>query len=178
MWPRNSRTRNVVLTKGATVEELVRALAAIGSTPRDVIAICRTCARPARWMPRSRSSECRRAIFHSESRPLSRFNLPERWRRPPGSSKRSSSSGFSTKHNSIGRRIRRRMREAATISGLAEEQFAHRIDSVADEVELEDVYETELGVALCLKHKSQRPIVDYGGGAGGSEFLSDFSITR
>lgn len=31
--------RNVVLPKGATVEELVRALAAIGSTPRDVIAI-------------------------------------------------------------------------------------------------------------------------------------------
>ncbi len=31
--------RNVVLQKGATVEELVRALAAIGSTPRDVIAI-------------------------------------------------------------------------------------------------------------------------------------------
>ena len=31
--------RNVVLQQGATVEELVRALAAIGSTPRDVIAI-------------------------------------------------------------------------------------------------------------------------------------------
>jgi len=31
--------RNVVLKQGATVEELVRALAAIGSTPRDVIAI-------------------------------------------------------------------------------------------------------------------------------------------
>ncbi len=31
--------RNVVLPQGATVEELVRALAAIGSTPRDVIAI-------------------------------------------------------------------------------------------------------------------------------------------
>lgn len=31
--------RNVVLMQGATVEELVRALAAIGSTPRDVIAI-------------------------------------------------------------------------------------------------------------------------------------------
>jgi flagellar P-ring protein precursor FlgI len=31
--------RNVVLKEGATVEELVRALAAIGSTPRDVIAI-------------------------------------------------------------------------------------------------------------------------------------------
>jgi flagellar P-ring protein FlgI len=29
----------VVLKQGATVEELVRALAAIGSTPRDVIAI-------------------------------------------------------------------------------------------------------------------------------------------
>jgi flagellar P-ring protein FlgI len=31
--------RNVLLKQGATVEELVRALAAIGSTPRDVIAI-------------------------------------------------------------------------------------------------------------------------------------------
>jgi flagellar P-ring protein FlgI len=31
--------RNLVLKQGATVEELVRALAAIGSTPRDVIAI-------------------------------------------------------------------------------------------------------------------------------------------
>ena len=29
----------MVLKQGATVEELVRALAAIGSTPRDVIAI-------------------------------------------------------------------------------------------------------------------------------------------
>lgn len=33
------KTRNVVLKQGATVEELVRALAAIGSTARDVIAI-------------------------------------------------------------------------------------------------------------------------------------------
>lgn len=32
-------SRNVLLKQGATVEELVRALAAIGSTPRDVIAI-------------------------------------------------------------------------------------------------------------------------------------------
>jgi flagellar P-ring protein precursor FlgI len=31
--------RNIVLKQGATVEELVRALASIGSTPRDVIAI-------------------------------------------------------------------------------------------------------------------------------------------
>jgi flagellar P-ring protein precursor FlgI len=31
--------RNILLQQGATVEELVRALAAIGSTPRDVIAI-------------------------------------------------------------------------------------------------------------------------------------------
>lgn len=36
---REERARNVVLKQGATVEELVRALAAIGSTPRDVIAI-------------------------------------------------------------------------------------------------------------------------------------------
>ncbi len=32
-------TRNLILKQGATVEELVRALASIGSTPRDVIAI-------------------------------------------------------------------------------------------------------------------------------------------
>jgi len=32
-------TRNLVLKQGATVEELVRALASIGATPRDVIAI-------------------------------------------------------------------------------------------------------------------------------------------
>jgi flagellar P-ring protein precursor FlgI len=36
---KEEKTRNVVLRQGATVEELVRALAAIGSTPRDVIAI-------------------------------------------------------------------------------------------------------------------------------------------
>lgn len=33
------RARNVVLKDGATVEDLVRALSAIGSTPRDIIAI-------------------------------------------------------------------------------------------------------------------------------------------
>ena len=36
---KEEKTRNVVLKRGATVEELVRALASIGSTPRDVIAI-------------------------------------------------------------------------------------------------------------------------------------------
>jgi len=36
---KDEAARNVVLPQGATVEELVRALAAIGSTPRDVIAI-------------------------------------------------------------------------------------------------------------------------------------------
>src|SRR5207253_10881037 len=36
---RNEPTRNVVLKEGATVEELVRALTAIGSTARDIIAI-------------------------------------------------------------------------------------------------------------------------------------------
>jgi flagellar P-ring protein precursor FlgI len=36
------KARNVVLKQGATVEELVRALMAIGSTPRDVIAILQT----------------------------------------------------------------------------------------------------------------------------------------
>jgi len=36
---KEERARNVVLPQGATIEELVRALAAIGSTPRDVIAI-------------------------------------------------------------------------------------------------------------------------------------------
>ena len=36
---KEERARNVILKNGATVEELVRALMAIGSTPRDVIAI-------------------------------------------------------------------------------------------------------------------------------------------
>lgn len=36
---KEEKARNVVLKQGATVEELVRALAAIGSTPRDVIGI-------------------------------------------------------------------------------------------------------------------------------------------
>ncbi len=36
---RRRQTRNLVLQKGATVEELVRALSSIGSTPRDIIAI-------------------------------------------------------------------------------------------------------------------------------------------
>lgn len=36
---KEEKARNVVLKEGATVEELVRALMAIGSTPRDVIAI-------------------------------------------------------------------------------------------------------------------------------------------
>jgi flagellar P-ring protein precursor FlgI len=36
---REEKARNVVLQHGATIEELVKALAAIGSTPRDVIAI-------------------------------------------------------------------------------------------------------------------------------------------
>jgi flagellar P-ring protein FlgI len=36
---KEEKARSVVLRQGATVEELVRALAAIGSTPRDVIAI-------------------------------------------------------------------------------------------------------------------------------------------
>jgi len=36
---KEEKARNVVLKQGATVEELVRALMAIGSTPRDVIAI-------------------------------------------------------------------------------------------------------------------------------------------
>jgi flagellar P-ring protein precursor FlgI len=36
---KEEKTRNVVLKDGATVDELVRALGAIGATPRDVIAI-------------------------------------------------------------------------------------------------------------------------------------------
>ena len=36
---KEEKARNVILKQGATVEELVRALAAIGSTPRDIIAI-------------------------------------------------------------------------------------------------------------------------------------------
>jgi flagellar P-ring protein FlgI len=36
---KEEKARNVVLKEGATVEELVRALSAIGATPRDIIAI-------------------------------------------------------------------------------------------------------------------------------------------
>jgi flagellar P-ring protein FlgI len=36
---KEEKAKNVILEKGATVEELVRALQAIGSTPRDIIAI-------------------------------------------------------------------------------------------------------------------------------------------
>lgn len=36
---KEEKARNVVLKQGASVEELVRALTAIGSTPRDIIAI-------------------------------------------------------------------------------------------------------------------------------------------
>lgn len=36
---KEEKARNVILKPGATIEELVRALAAIGSTPRDIIAI-------------------------------------------------------------------------------------------------------------------------------------------
>jgi len=36
---KEKRARNVVLKQGASVEELVRALSAIGSTARDIIAI-------------------------------------------------------------------------------------------------------------------------------------------
>ena len=43
--------RNVMLKEGATVEELVRALTAIGSSPRDIISILQNLRAPARWMP-------------------------------------------------------------------------------------------------------------------------------
>ncbi len=36
---KEEKAKNIILDKGATIEELVRALQAIGSTPRDVIAI-------------------------------------------------------------------------------------------------------------------------------------------
>ena len=36
---KDEKSRNLVLKEGATVEELVKALASIGSTTRDVIAI-------------------------------------------------------------------------------------------------------------------------------------------
>jgi flagellar P-ring protein precursor FlgI len=36
---KEEKARNLVLKQGATVEELVRALSSIGSTPRDIIAI-------------------------------------------------------------------------------------------------------------------------------------------
>lgn len=39
---REEKARNVLLQQGATIEELVHALAAIGSTPRDIIAILQT----------------------------------------------------------------------------------------------------------------------------------------
>jgi flagellar P-ring protein precursor FlgI len=36
---KEEKAKNIVLEQGASVEELVRALMAIGSTPRDIIAI-------------------------------------------------------------------------------------------------------------------------------------------
>jgi flagellar P-ring protein precursor FlgI len=36
---REEQARNIVLPEGASVEQLVRSLMAIGSTPRDIIAI-------------------------------------------------------------------------------------------------------------------------------------------
>ena len=36
---KEEKAKNIVLKQGATIEELVRALQAIGSTPRDIIAI-------------------------------------------------------------------------------------------------------------------------------------------
>jgi len=36
---KEEKAKNVVLDKGATIEDLVKALVAIGSTPRDIIAI-------------------------------------------------------------------------------------------------------------------------------------------
>jgi flagellar P-ring protein precursor FlgI len=42
---KEEKARNLVLKDGATVEELIRALAAIGSTPRDVVAILQALAR-------------------------------------------------------------------------------------------------------------------------------------
>ncbi len=52
---KEEKARNVVLKEGATVEELVRALTSIGSTPRDIIAILQSLHAPARWSRRSRS---------------------------------------------------------------------------------------------------------------------------
>jgi len=42
--------RNIMLKEGATVEELVRALTAIGSTPRDIISILQNLKSAGRWM--------------------------------------------------------------------------------------------------------------------------------
>ena len=39
MTAKEESARNVTLKKGATVEDLVKALMALGSTPRDVIAV-------------------------------------------------------------------------------------------------------------------------------------------
>ena len=36
---KEEKSKNILLQQGASVEELVRALTAIGSTPRDIIAI-------------------------------------------------------------------------------------------------------------------------------------------
>ena len=36
---KEEKAKNLILKQGATIEELVRALASIGSTPRDIIAI-------------------------------------------------------------------------------------------------------------------------------------------
>lgn len=40
---KEEKAKNVTLKKGATIEDLVRALTAIGSTPRDIIAILENC---------------------------------------------------------------------------------------------------------------------------------------
>ncbi len=39
MAVKQEKARTIMLKEGATVEELVRALMAIGATPRDIIAI-------------------------------------------------------------------------------------------------------------------------------------------
>ena len=49
---KEEKSRSLVLKQGATVEELVRALGSIGSTPRDVIAILQSL-RAGRWSARS-----------------------------------------------------------------------------------------------------------------------------
>ena len=51
---KEEKAKNIVLQQGASVEELVRALTAIGSTPRDIIAILASLKAAVRSWPKWR----------------------------------------------------------------------------------------------------------------------------